>query len=209
MSQPPHCGPGRPLLSPEVDSLSVSLSFFLSFMVTPQRPPPPPPSTVLHWSPQSRGQQQWSPASTPFTTPHPSSHPPTSLCGGTLWLWVAWLHHFSLSLVLSTSLSLSLRSLPGRGCVDIVGTLRPDEKAIMTYVSCFYHAFSGAQKVSTATTQPLTPNLCDTSQGHWQCHTGQGCSLTLWAHTTLLRNNKTAPPYSKFPVPTLPLLIDH
>lgn len=35
-------------------------------------------------------------------------------------------------------------------CVDIVGTLRPDEKAIMTYVSCFYHAFSGAQKVSPA-----------------------------------------------------------
>ncbi|OPJ68362.1 hypothetical protein AV530_017842 [Patagioenas fasciata monilis] len=33
---------------------------------------------------------------------------------------------------------------------DIVGTLRPDEKAIMTYVSCFYHAFSGAQKVSLA-----------------------------------------------------------
>lgn len=33
---------------------------------------------------------------------------------------------------------------------DIVGTLRPDEKAIMTYVSCFYHAFSGAQKVSFA-----------------------------------------------------------
>ena len=33
-------------------------------------------------------------------------------------------------------------------CADIVGTLRPDEKAIMTYVSCFYHAFSGAQKVS-------------------------------------------------------------
>ncbi|OWK15928.1 ACTN4, partial [Cervus elaphus hippelaphus] len=29
---------------------------------------------------------------------------------------------------------------------NIVGTLRPDEKAIMTYVSCFYHAFSGAQK---------------------------------------------------------------
>nr|XP_020018726.1 alpha-actinin-1-like [Castor canadensis] len=29
---------------------------------------------------------------------------------------------------------------------DIVGTARPDEKAIMTYVSSFYHAFSGAQK---------------------------------------------------------------
>lgn len=34
-------------------------------------------------------------------------------------------------------------------CADIVGTLRPDEKAIMTYVSCFYHAFSGAQKLVT------------------------------------------------------------
>nr|XP_029528719.1 LOW QUALITY PROTEIN: alpha-actinin-4-like [Oncorhynchus nerka] len=33
---------------------------------------------------------------------------------------------------------------------DIMGTLRPDEKAIMTYVSCFYHAFSGAQKAETA-----------------------------------------------------------
>lgn len=43
--------------------------------------------------------------------------------------------------LLPLSLSLSL-------CADIVGTLRPDEKAIMTYVSCFYHAFSGAQKVS-------------------------------------------------------------
>uniref|UniRef100_A0A674IXU5 Actinin alpha 1 n=1 Tax=Terrapene triunguis TaxID=2587831 RepID=A0A674IXU5_9SAUR len=28
--------------------------------------------------------------------------------------------------------------------------LRPDEKAIMTYVSCYYHAFSGAQKAETA-----------------------------------------------------------
>ncbi|XP_068614803.1 alpha-actinin-4-like isoform X1 [Brachionichthys hirsutus] len=33
---------------------------------------------------------------------------------------------------------------------DIVGTMRPDEKAIMTYVSSFYHAFSGAQKAETA-----------------------------------------------------------
>ncbi|KAH0513022.1 Alpha-actinin-4 [Microtus ochrogaster] len=31
---------------------------------------------------------------------------------------------------------------------DIVNTARPDEKAIMTYVSSFYHAFSGAQKTS-------------------------------------------------------------
>uniref|UniRef100_A0A8C5SQU0 Actinin alpha 4 n=1 Tax=Laticauda laticaudata TaxID=8630 RepID=A0A8C5SQU0_LATLA len=40
--------------------------------------------------------------------------------------------------------------LPLSSCADIVGTLRPDEKAIMTYVSCFYHAFSGAQKAETA-----------------------------------------------------------
>uniref|UniRef100_A0A8C2A7J7 Actinin, alpha 1 n=1 Tax=Cyprinus carpio TaxID=7962 RepID=A0A8C2A7J7_CYPCA len=33
---------------------------------------------------------------------------------------------------------------------DIVSTLRPDEKAIMTYVSCYYHAFSGKQKAETA-----------------------------------------------------------
>uniref|UniRef100_A0A3P8YY03 Actinin, alpha 1 n=1 Tax=Esox lucius TaxID=8010 RepID=A0A3P8YY03_ESOLU len=33
---------------------------------------------------------------------------------------------------------------------DIVGTARPDQKAIMTYVSSFYHAFSGAQKAETA-----------------------------------------------------------
>ncbi|KAF3847163.1 hypothetical protein F7725_020191 [Dissostichus mawsoni] len=32
----------------------------------------------------------------------------------------------------------------------IVNTARPDEKAIMTYVSSFYHAFSGAQKAETA-----------------------------------------------------------
>lgn len=50
-------------------------------------------------------------------------------------------------------------SLPAGWCVDIVGTLRPDEKAIMTYVSCFYHAFSGAQKVSTSCPRiTLTPN---------------------------------------------------
>ncbi|XP_040189308.1 alpha-actinin-1 isoform X1 [Rana temporaria] len=38
---------------------------------------------------------------------------------------------------------------------DIVGTARPDEKAIMTYVSSFYHAFSGAQKAETAANRIL------------------------------------------------------
>ncbi|KAK3573752.1 hypothetical protein QTP86_032549 [Hemibagrus guttatus] len=33
---------------------------------------------------------------------------------------------------------------------DVVSTLRPDEKAVMTYVSCYYHAFSGKQKAETA-----------------------------------------------------------
>ncbi|KAL0610138.1 Alpha-actinin-4 [Plecturocebus cupreus] len=36
---------------------------------------------------------------------------------------------------------------------DIVNTARPDEKAIMTYVSSFYHAFSGAQKTAVASLQ--------------------------------------------------------
>lgn len=31
--------------------------------------------------------------------------------------------------------------------LDIVNTPKPDEKAIMTYVSCFYHAFAGAEQV--------------------------------------------------------------
>lgn len=30
---------------------------------------------------------------------------------------------------------------------DLVNTPKPDERAIMTYVSCYYHAFQGAQQV--------------------------------------------------------------
>ncbi|KAK3560026.1 hypothetical protein QTP86_033825, partial [Hemibagrus guttatus] len=33
---------------------------------------------------------------------------------------------------------------------DIINTPKPDEKAIMTYVSCFYHAFAGAEQAETA-----------------------------------------------------------
>ncbi|XP_078413419.1 alpha-actinin-2 isoform X3 [Cetorhinus maximus] len=33
---------------------------------------------------------------------------------------------------------------------DIVGAARPDERAVMTYVSCYYHAFAGAQKAEMA-----------------------------------------------------------
>lgn len=32
-------------------------------------------------------------------------------------------------------------------CADLVEVAKPDERAVMTYVSCYYHAFSGQQKV--------------------------------------------------------------
>uniref|UniRef100_A0AAQ4QB77 Actinin, alpha 2b n=1 Tax=Gasterosteus aculeatus aculeatus TaxID=481459 RepID=A0AAQ4QB77_GASAC len=33
---------------------------------------------------------------------------------------------------------------------DIINTPKPDERAIMTYVSCFYHCFAGAEQAETA-----------------------------------------------------------
>ena len=33
--------------------------------------------------------------------------------------------------------------------LELVEMAKPDERAVMTYVSCYYHAFSGAQKVRT------------------------------------------------------------
>lgn len=33
---------------------------------------------------------------------------------------------------------------------DMVNTPKPDERAVMTYVSCYYHAFQGAQQAETA-----------------------------------------------------------
>lgn len=47
----------------------------------------------------------------------------------TPWFFVLFCFHFSPHLV------------------DIVNTPKPDERAIMTYVSCFYHAFAGAEQV--------------------------------------------------------------
>lgn len=61
---------------------------------------------------------------------------------------------FFLSLPLHLLFSLCSRSL--FPWADIVSTLRPDEKAIMTYVSCYYHAFSGKQKVSADRHQPIS-----------------------------------------------------
>ena len=31
---------------------------------------------------------------------------------------------------------------------DIVNSVKPDERSLMTYISCFYHAFSGANTVN-------------------------------------------------------------
>ena len=104
----------------------------------------------------------------------------------TLWLWVAWLQSvfFSLSLL---SLSLCRPLSPAWWCVDIVGTLRPDEKAIMTYVSCFYHAFSGAQKVSASsfrlTLTLLCCNICKTTNPPVGKHMFiWSCSVTVRGH---------------------------
>lgn len=62
------------------------------------------------------------------------------------------LQSFPLSMSLSLLPTLSSPCFSG---VDVVSTLRPDEKAVMTYVSCYYHAFSGKQKVRWLRTRPL------------------------------------------------------
>ena len=42
--------------------------------------------------------------------------------------------------------------------LDLINTPKPDERAIMTYVSCYYHAFQGAQQVGiTHPPQPQYP----------------------------------------------------
>uniref|UniRef100_A0A8C8GGN9 Uncharacterized protein n=1 Tax=Oncorhynchus tshawytscha TaxID=74940 RepID=A0A8C8GGN9_ONCTS len=39
---------------------------------------------------------------------------------------------------------------------DIINSPKPDERAIMTYVSCFYHAFAGAEQAETAANRICT-----------------------------------------------------
>uniref|UniRef100_A0A8D0Z9F9 F-actin cross-linking protein n=1 Tax=Sus scrofa TaxID=9823 RepID=A0A8D0Z9F9_PIG len=69
---------------------------------------------------------------------------------------------------------------------DIVGTARPDEKAIMTYVSSFYHAFSGAQKATVAAA-PLCPLLYLNQQNIENLHKyiHSNVDLSLWQHQIL------------------------
>lgn len=42
---------------------------------------------------------------------------------------------------------------------DIINTPKPDERAIMTYVSCFYHAFAGAEQVNWLNFIPYKLNI--------------------------------------------------
>lgn len=54
---------------------------------------------------------------------------------------------------------------------DIISTLRPDEKAVMTYVSCYYHAFSGKQKVRNEMeiiNEKISKQCLDTCHTGWQ-----------------------------------------
>ena len=61
---------------------------------------------------------------------------------------------------------------------DIVNTPKPDERAIMTYVSCFYHAFAGAEQVPT--TRPSGPHCpCAWASGVCACVCVCASHLTL------------------------------
>lgn len=81
---------------------------------------------------------------------------------GRHWVWGSWqlvavtrcLHSSCIQRALCLVRGVSPFPKPGFGqyiphChpLDIVNTPKPDEKAIMTYVSCFYHAFAGAEQV--------------------------------------------------------------
>lgn len=48
--------------------------------------------------------------------------------------------------------------------IDIKSSLKPDEKAIMTYVSSYYHTFANAQQVSYNELSSYKNNSCDTSR---------------------------------------------
>ena len=43
-----------------------------------------------------------------------------------------------------------LRRFPSNILLDLLTNEKPDERQIMTYVSCYYHAFQGAMQVELA-----------------------------------------------------------
>ena len=103
---------------------------------------------------------------------------------------------------------------PGCHSTDIVNTPKPDEKAIMTYVSCFYHAFAGAEQVmgSTVATwagrvahpwQPLNIWRCQAPLGHHcpSCTYSTPGALrhrSLWPGSSLLTLQGMRPSSSRF-----------
>lgn len=120
----------------------------------------------------------------PFTLITLSLHRKSPRMGlWSMWLCVMCSDHSFFSLITLIS--------PPSFSADIVGTARPDEKAIMTYVSSFYHAFSGAQKVSQGTPLPMSwllhspnkalPSLCFRSLVSWPpVAVITGCRGFLW-----------------------------
>lgn len=43
--------------------------------------------------------------------------------------------------------------------LEMVNMVKPDERAVMTYVSCYYHALKGAQKVNVEPTNEAKKNF--------------------------------------------------
>ena len=46
---------------------------------------------------------------------------------------------------------------------DLLTNEKPDERQIMTYVSCYYHAFQGAMQVTCCNLNGCDVTLCDLS----------------------------------------------
>ncbi|XP_022826835.1 alpha-actinin, sarcomeric isoform X3 [Spodoptera litura] len=55
---------------------------------------------------------------------------------------------------------------------DLINTPKPDERAIMTYVSCYYHAFQGAQQVQNKTAMPDERAVMTYVSSYYHCFSG-------------------------------------
>ncbi|XP_073946282.1 alpha actinin isoform X3 [Choristoneura fumiferana] len=55
---------------------------------------------------------------------------------------------------------------------DLINTPKPDERAIMTYVSCYYHAFQGAQQLTNNTAMPDERAVMTYVSSYYHCFSG-------------------------------------
>ncbi|XP_047997524.1 alpha-actinin, sarcomeric isoform X5 [Leguminivora glycinivorella] len=55
---------------------------------------------------------------------------------------------------------------------DLINTPKPDERAIMTYVSCYYHAFQGAQQIGVNTAMPDERAVMTYVSSYYHCFSG-------------------------------------